>query len=105
MTNNLEERVYSITGCYFDNVAGTAIGRSGFRNCSITILDNDFNNIAPDEDEEYKSVIVHFGDTGTSTEKQENNNISFTDNTYNGISQPDVIENGYTADRFMIFAE
>lgn len=97
--------VYSITGCYFDNVAGTAIGRSGFRNCSITILDNDFNNIAPDEDEEYKSVIVHFGDTGTSTEKQENNNISFTDNTYNGISQPDVIENGYTADRFMIFAE
>lgn len=97
--------VYSITDCYFDNISGTAIGRSGFKDCLITISDNDFNNIAPDEDEEYKSLIVHFGDNGTTTEKQENNTISFMDNTYNGKMQTDVIENGYTADRFVIFAE
>ena len=108
LRGNTDENVngeYVISGCFFDDISGKAIGRSGFSNSDFNISGNDFNNIAPDEDEDYKPVIVQFGDIGTSSEKQDNINVVFTGNTYNGRNLNDVQETGYTADRFIILAE
>lgn len=96
---------YVIENCFFDDISGKAIGRSGFSDADFIISGNDFNDIAPDEDEGYKSIILQFGDIGTSTEKQRNIDVVFSDNTYNGRRLENIQEIGYTADRFMIFAE
>ena len=96
---------YLIDSCYFDEIGGKAIGRAGFQNAEFIISNNDFSRIAEDADEGGKSIVVQFGDIGTTSEKQENISVTFTENSYNGRRLSDVNERNYSADRFIILAE